>query len=61
MGLWVKAKTSQHILVIENWVQRIFAIEAKAGQVEANLMGRITALRQVNRSYSTIQLRPLPK
>ena len=45
MGLWVKGKTSQHIVVMANRVQRIFAIEAKTGQVEGNWKGRITALR----------------
>lgn len=34
MGLWIKGKTSQHIVVMDKRVQRILAIEAKAGQVE---------------------------
>jgi type II secretory pathway component PulL len=44
MALWVKAKTSQHIAMLDNRVQRILAIEAKAGQVEGNWKGKITAL-----------------
>ena len=39
MGLWVKGKTSQHIVVMDKRVQRILAIEARAGQVEGNWMG----------------------
>ena len=34
--LWVKGKTSQHIVVLDNRVQRILTIEARAGQVEGN-------------------------
>ncbi len=34
MGLWVKGETSQHIVVLDNRVQRILAIEARAVQVE---------------------------
>jgi hypothetical protein len=33
IGLWVKGKTSQHIVVMYKRVQRIFAIEDRAGQV----------------------------
>jgi len=40
MGLWVKGKTSQHIVVMDKRVERILAIEARAGQVEGNWMGR---------------------
>ena len=36
MGLWVKGKTSQHIVVMDKRVQRILAIEARFGQVEGN-------------------------
>jgi hypothetical protein len=36
MRLWVKGKTSQHIVVMDKRVQRILAIEARAGQVEGN-------------------------
>jgi hypothetical protein len=36
MALWVKGKTSQHIVVMDKPVQRILAIEARAGQVEGN-------------------------
>jgi len=39
MGLWVKGKTSQHIVVMDKRVHRILAIEARAGQVEGNWMG----------------------
>jgi len=39
MALWVKGKTSKHIGVLENRVQRIFAIEAKTSQVEGNWIG----------------------
>jgi len=38
--LWVKGKTSQHIVVMDKRVERILAIEARAGQVEGNWMGR---------------------
>jgi hypothetical protein len=40
LGLWVKGKTSQHIVVMDKRVQRILAIEARARQVEGNWMGR---------------------
>ena len=36
--MWVKGKTSQHIVVMDKRVQRILAIEAMAGQVEGNWM-----------------------
>ena len=36
LGLWVKRKTSQHIVVMDKRVQRILAIEARAGQVDGN-------------------------
>ncbi len=38
LDLWVNGKTSKHIVVMDNRVQRIFAIEARAGQVEGNWM-----------------------
>jgi hypothetical protein len=38
MAMWVKGKTSQQIVVMDKRVQRILAIEAKAGQVEGNWM-----------------------
>jgi len=36
--LWVKGKTSQHIVVMDKRVQRILAIEARAEQMEGNWM-----------------------
>ncbi len=36
MGLWVKGKMSNIWGFLANRVQRIFAVEAKAGQVEGN-------------------------
>ena len=40
LGLWVKGKTSEHIVVMDNRVQRILAIEARAGQVDRNWVRR---------------------
>jgi hypothetical protein len=57
MALWVKGKTSQHIVVMDNRVQRIFAIEAKAGQVEGNWMGQKSG---VNRKCQMLRPRILP-
>jgi len=51
MGLWVKGKTSQHIVVMDKRVQRILAIEARAGQVEGNWMGLKLG---VNRQYQMV-------
>jgi len=39
MGLWVKGKTAQHIVVMDKRVQRILPIEARAGQVGGKLDG----------------------
>jgi hypothetical protein len=36
MGLWVKGKTSQHIVVMDKRVQRVLAIEARAEQADGN-------------------------
>jgi hypothetical protein len=53
MGLWVKGKTSQHIVVMDKRVQRILAIEARAGQVEGNwVVGRL----EVNRECQMLRL-----
>jgi len=38
LGLWVKGKTSEHIVVMDKRVQRILAIEARAGQVDGSSM-----------------------
>jgi hypothetical protein len=45
-------KTSQHIMVLDNRVQRILAIEARAGQVEGNW--RVEKLR-VNRECQMLR------
>jgi hypothetical protein len=55
MGLWVKGKTSQHIVVMDKRVQRIFAIEAKAGQGEGNWMGQKSGV-----NWECQMLRPDP-
>ncbi len=39
MGLWVEGNTSQHIAVMDKRVQRILAIEAKAGNGGEKLDG----------------------
>ena len=61
MALWVKTKRSQHIVVMENRVQRILAIEARAGQGEKIGGYQITMFSKADRTHSTIQLRPLLK
>jgi hypothetical protein len=38
LGLWVKGKTSEHIVVMDKRVQRILAIEARAGQMDGSSM-----------------------
>ncbi len=51
--MWVKRKTSQHIGVMDNRVQRILAIEAKAGNGGGKLDGQKSG---VNRECQMLRL-----